>query len=127
MDKVAKDREEKAFRFTTFCVRSLKMGLEDGQIATEMGFQSAGMLYKELELDGSPVCGICGMLYPGPDHREEDETGKSKRKQRQPGVGGGHRVRLPDASGALGLFRHAVQSLEEYISIVASEESWQAT
>ena len=77
-------RKEKALRFVTFCVRQFIMGLTDDQIATEMGFGSVEVLYKQLESDGSPVCVVCCRLYPEPYHREEH---KSKRKKRQPGVG----------------------------------------
>jgi hypothetical protein len=63
MGKV-KDREEKALRFLNLCAgRFGSERKEDYQIADELGFRSPAMLYKQLELDGSPVCGVCGQLY----------------------------------------------------------------
>jgi len=118
---VTKELEDKALRFAGFCVRRFKTGLTDQQIATEMGFRTAEMLYRQLGVDGSPVCGVCGRLYPEPGHFEEH---KGKRKKRQPGVGGGRRVRLPDASRARGLFRLALKSLDEFIAFVDAEEGW---
>jgi len=121
MDKAAKDRKEKALKFLTFCARRFSTELTEEQIASELGFRSPAVLYKQLELDGSPVCGACGLLYPEPDHRKEH---KKKRKKRQPGVGGGHRIKLPKASDARSLFRQAIESLDEYIAFVDVEESW---
>lgn len=121
MDEAAKNQEQKARRFVTFCVRRLHKNQADGQIATEMGFRSAEVLYKQLESDGSPVCGVCGLLYPEPDHREGH---KSKRRKRQPDVGSGRRVRLPDTSSASKLFRTALEEFELYISLAEAEESW---
>jgi hypothetical protein len=120
VDSTAKDREEKALRFTTFCVYRFKRELTEGQIAAELGFRSPEVLYKQLELDGSPVCGVCGLLYPGLDHREGH---KGKRKKRQPGVGGGHRIKLPEARAARSLFRAALKELDLYISFADLEES----
>ena len=121
MDEVAKNRKQKALRFVRFCAQKFTTELTEDQIATEIGFGSAETLYKQLESDGSPVCGVCGRLYPEPDHREEH---KSKRRQRQSGVGGGHRVKLPDAGSASGLFRMALRELEFYISLAEAEETW---
>ena len=115
------DREQKALRFVNFCVRRVKMKMPEEQIAKDLGFRSAETLYKQLANDGSPVCGVCGLLYPNPDHRGEH---KDKRRKRQPGVGGGHRVKLPDASAAQGLFREALRELDWYVTLVGTEESW---
>ncbi len=87
-----------------------------------MGFGSPSALYKQLALDSSPVCGVCGLLYPDSDHREEH--GETKRKKRQPNLGSGRRIELPDASRATGPFRQGLEALDEYISLVHSEESW---
>lgn len=122
MNKVTKDQEGKARRFVNFCRLRFTLGLTDTQIAREMQFRSAEMLYKQLEQDGSPVCGVCGLLYPDRAHREGH---KDKRKKRQPGVGGGgRRVKLPDASDPRSLFRRAIEDLDEYLAFVDVEESW---
>ena len=113
-------REQKALRFADFCVRRLKYGQNEEEIAKGLGFGSPETLYHQLERDGSPVCGVCGLLYPNPDHRGEH---KDKRRKRQPGVGGGHREKLPGASDARGLFREALRELDWYISLVGAEES----
>jgi hypothetical protein len=49
---------------------------------------------------------------------------KSKRRKKQPGVGGGYRFKLPDVDSASGLFWMALRELEFYISLVEAEESW---
>jgi hypothetical protein len=121
MDKAAKDPKEKALRFLTFCDRRFSTELTEEQIVSEFGLASPGTLYKQLKIDGSPVCGVCGLLYPDRDHREGH---KGKRKKRQPGVGGGHRINLPDASRARNLFRQTLEALHEFISFVDIEESW---
>lgn len=121
MNETTKDQEQKARRFVAFCVGRFHKKRADSDIATDMGFQSAEVLYKQLESDGSPVCGVCGLLYPEPDHREEH---KGKRRKRQPGVGGGHRVKLPDVAAARGLFRAALKELDLYIALAEIEESW---
>jgi hypothetical protein len=121
MDKATKDQEEKALRFTKFCVRRLRTELTENQIAADLGFRSPTVLYSQLALDGSPVCRVCGRLYPEPDHRKEH---KQKRRTRQPGVGGGQRKKLPDASDARYLFRQSLESLNEFIAFVDIEESW---
>jgi hypothetical protein len=121
MNKATKGQEEKALRFITFCVRRLQTDLTEEQIAAKLGFRSPEVLYKQLELDRSPVCGVCGRLYPEPDHHKEH---KQKRRTRQPGVGGGRRVKLPDASNARNLFRRAIEDLDEYLAFVDVEESW---
>jgi hypothetical protein len=121
MDKATEDREEKARRFLRVYVLRSQTQSTEKQIANELGFESPGMLYKQLELDGSPVCGVCGLLYPGPDHPKEH---KDKRKKRQPGVGGGHRIRLPNARAARYLFYQSLDSLNDFIAFVDSEESW---
>ena len=97
MDKAAKDQEAKARRFIEYSRLRCATELTADQIAERMTFGSAEALYKQLELDGSPVCGVCGQLYPEPGHREKH---RSKRKKKQPGVGGGHRVELPDTVAA---------------------------
>ena len=118
----AKDREEKALRFLNFCAgRFGSEPKEDHQIAAGLGFRSPAMRYKQLELDGSPVCGVCCQLYPDRDHRKGH---KNKPEKRQPGVGGGHREKLPDASDAHHLFRQSLESLNEFIAFVDVEESW---
>ncbi|MDP9475740.1 MAG: hypothetical protein M3R38_08635 [Actinomycetota bacterium] len=123
MDKGARDREEKALRFTTFCVRRLRTEQTEERIAAGLGFRSPNALYLQLELDGSPVCGTCGLIYPDLDHRDEHEA-KNKRRKRRPGVGGGHRIELPDASDAASLFRQTLEALDEFIAFVYVEESW---
>ena len=112
MDKATKDQENKVRRFVDFCVQRSHTALTEEQIATRLGFRSPRVLYKQLENDGSPVCGVCGQLYPEPDHHKEH---KQKRQTRQPGVGGGRGVKLPDASGALDLFRATLEELERRI------------
>jgi hypothetical protein len=57
MDEAANNPEQKALRFAMFCTRRLHFKQADGQVANEMGFGSADVLYKQLESDGSPVCG----------------------------------------------------------------------
>jgi hypothetical protein len=121
LDSMAKDRQAKALRFVNLLRLRFSSGLAEEQIAAEMGFRSAAILHRQLQADGSPVCGVCGLLYPEPDHREEH---KDRRKKRQPGVGGGHRVKLPDAGAAEGLFREALGELNQYLYFVDMEESW---
>jgi hypothetical protein len=87
-----------------------------------MQFRSAEMLYKQLELDGSPVCRVCGQLYPEPDHRKDHK--QKRQKTRQPGVGGGHRIRLPNARAARYLFHQSLESLNDFIAFVDFEERW---
>jgi hypothetical protein len=81
-------------------------------------FGSPQALYTQLANDGFPVCRVCGETPAPPGH-----CGKQPRR-RQPDLGGGSRVKLPDASTARGLFRMALKELEFYISFVKSEESW---
>jgi hypothetical protein len=122
MDEVAKDQKEKALRFLNLC--SGRFGSEpkaDHQIAAELGFESPAMLYKQLELDGSPVCGVCGQLYPSPEHREEH---KGKPKKRQTTLGSGRRVRLPNARDAESLFHEALEQLKLSVYFVGFEEGW---
>jgi hypothetical protein len=121
MDRATKDQKLKARRFVAYCRLQFATDLTADQIANRMDFGSAEALYKQLESDGSPVCGVCGLLYPEPGHREEHV---GKRRKRQPGVGGGHRIRLPDASDAEGLFREALGELDRYLFFVGMEESW---
>ena len=124
MDSAAADRERKARTFLEFCIRRFDDEQEDEQeerIAAEMGFGSAEALHKQLENDGSPVCGVCGVLYPEPDHREAHEP---KERKRRPGVGGGLRVRLPRTGDARGLFRKALAELEEFMHFAEAEEGW---
>ena len=120
MNSAATDHERKARAFVEFCIRRFGDEQEE-RIAEEMGFGSAEALHKQLENDGSPVCGVCGVLYPEPDHREAHEP---KKRGRRSGVGGGHRMQLPAPSRARGLFRQALESLDEFMAFVDAEEGW---
>jgi hypothetical protein len=121
MDKATKDREEKARRFLRFYVLRSQAKLTDGEIANDLGFASPATLYLQLELDGSPVCGVCGLLYPDRDHREEH---KDKRKKRQTTLGSGRRVKLPDARAAESLFHEVLEQLKLSVYFVGFEEGW---
>ncbi len=75
-------------------------------------------LYQQLANDGFPVCTVCGETPAGPGHCEKPK------KRRQPDLGSGHRVRLPDAIAAHPLFRRALKELDERILLVDAEEGW---
>ena len=114
----AKDRNEKALRFTKFCAWHLRLKRPVNQIADELGFESPETLYRQLESDGSPVCGVCGLLYPDPNHREEHE------RKPQPKLNTETWIKLPPANAAGGLFRRALKQFDDYLGLVSIEESW---
>lgn len=98
--------------------------LSEGKILRNLGqdglgeFRSLATLYRQLANDGFPVCAVCGETPVGPWHCEKP------RKKRQPDLGSGHRVRLPDALAAHPLFRRALRELDEQILLVGAEEGW---
>ncbi len=81
-------------------------------------FRSLANLYQQLANDGFPVCTVCGDTPAGPGHCEKPK------KRRQPDLGSGHRVELPDAIAAHPLFRRALRELDERILLVDAEEGW---
>jgi hypothetical protein len=118
MDRMAKDREEKALRFATFCGYRFKTDLTEYQIASKLGFRSPEALYKQLEIDGSPLCGVCGLLYPEAGHPKEHE------RKPQPKLNTETWIKLPNAMNAGGLFRKALEEYNMKLDLVGSEESW---
>lgn len=80
-------------------------------------FASPRALYSRLSSDGFPVCRECGETPAGPGHCGTP-------KKRQPDLGGGRRIRLPDARDASALFRAALKELGSYIPLAAAEEAW---
>ncbi len=80
-------------------------------------FGSSQALYTQLANDDFPVCRVCGETPVRPGHC-------GKPKKRQPSLGTGRRVRLPDTNAASKLFRAALEELELYISLAESEEGW---
>lgn len=120
MSPETKDREQKALRFADFCVRRLKFGQTEDQIAKGLDFGSPKALYQQLERDGSPVCGVCGQLYPEPDH------GKEHKRQRthKPKPATGRLIKLPPADNANELFREALKRLDYFIDLLQGSEDW---
>ena len=120
MSPETKDREQKALRFADFCVRRLKFGQTEDQIANGLGFESPEALYSQLERDGSPVCGVCGQLYPDPDHQKEHK----RQRKRKPKPGTGRLIELPPATDAYKLFREALKRLDSFIGLLRGSKEW---
>jgi hypothetical protein len=99
-------------------------GLPEDQILRELEkrelgeFGSPEALYHQLANDGFPVCRVCGETPVRPEHCDKQP------KKRQPDLGGGRRVRLPDASSARNLFRTALKEFDTYLTFMEGEESW---
>ena len=91
---------------------------EEAWIAEKFGFGTPKALYQQLSSDGFPVCTVCGETPVQSGHC------KRPRQQRQPDLGGGRRIKLPDASRARSLFRQALKELDVYIHFVDDEEGW---
>lgn len=81
-------------------------------------FESSQALYTRLANDGFPVCKVCGQTPARPSHCE------NPKRKRQPDLGTGRRVRLPDTNASSELFRAALKELALYIPLAESEESW---
>lgn len=82
------------------------------------GFRTLATLYLQLANDGFPVCAVCGETPTVSGHCEKP------RKKRQPDLGSGHKVKLPDAVAAHPLFRKALRELDERLLLVGAEEGW---
>ena len=108
---------KRALRYINLCVYRDQDRGEDW-IAKELKFGSPEALYKQLSLDGFPVCTVCGETPVQSGHC------KRPRQQRQPDLGGGRRIKLPEASRARSLFRQALKELDVYIHFVDDEEGW---
>jgi hypothetical protein len=117
MDRRAEHGREKALRFAEFCRLRFVLRESDDRTAEELGFGSREALYLQLEDDGSPVCGKCGLAYPDADHHEEH-------RRKRPEVESEPKLRLPPARDATALFGAALEELNEYPALIDSEEGW---
>ena len=113
-------REQKAYRFVQFCIRRFQKELTEEQIAEDLGYGSAETLYKQLANDGSPICGVCGQLYPELGHGKEHK----RQRTRKPKPGTGPLVKLPPATDAYELFREALKRLDSFIGLLHGSEEW---
>lgn len=120
MTRETKDQEQKALRFTNFCVRRLKFGQTEDQIANGLGFGSPEVLYQQLERDGSPICEVCGQLYPDSNHQKEHK----RQRKRKPKPGTNPLIELPPATDAYELFREALKRLDSFIGLLHGSEEW---
>jgi len=114
---MTKKCDERALRYVKLCVFRQQSAEEDW-IAQELGFGTPEVLYQQLSQDGFPVCTVCGETPVHSGHCERP------RQQRQPDLGSGRRIKLPDASRARSLFRQALKELDMYIHFVDDEEGW---
>ena len=112
-----KKPDEKALRYVKLCAYR-EQDREEDWIAKELEFGSPEALYKQLSQDGFPVCTVCGETTVQSGHCERP------RQPRQPDLGGGRRIKLPEASRAQSLFRQALKELDVYIHFADSEEGW---
>jgi hypothetical protein len=103
---VKKDLGERTSRFIRFCSGRSK-GLPEEQTAKTLGFERPKDLYRQLAIDGYPVCRICGELHPGEYHRREHIT--SNRRARG---SGGEGVEVPIAN-AIPLLGRAAEKIGE--------------
>ena len=112
-----KKPDKRALRYVNLCVYRDQDRGEDW-IAKKLKLGSPEALYKQLSLDSFPVCTVCGETPVQSGHCQRP------RQQRQPDLGGGRRIKLPEASRARSLFRQALKELDVNIHFVDDDESW---
>lgn len=97
--------DERALRFLKLCL-ARQHDCSDEEVASTEGLSPVA-LYRQLAMDGFPVCPACGDLHPDQEHRQRHTRQKRKAK-----AGGGKTLEL-NVAKAIPLFERALEVLRE--------------
>ena len=106
---IQKQPHPRDVRYLTFVTHRLN-GLSDKEIAVKLNLGSPTALYQRLNLDGYPVCLVCGEAPASSPHCEPPKEGLEPTK-RKAGTGTEKYSALPPPDNATELFRKALAKL----------------